>query len=136
VPAPDRRVGFVESMGLLGLVIFLVARFAPLPGAPLWACPWRAWSGWPCLGCGLTRAAVHLAHGELGAALALQPLGTVLYLALGLAALCSAWHLLSGRPYPALALPPTAARALRLGFGAAVVLNYAWVAWQTVPASR
>jgi hypothetical protein len=41
-------------------------------------CPWAALFGWPCPGCGLTRAAGLLLHGELRAALTLHPLSPLL----------------------------------------------------------
>jgi hypothetical protein len=66
---------------------------------PLFALPLGAWAiqkGWivfgtcglkmlvgvPCLTCGATRATIHLLHGNLGAALAMQPLVIVAYIGL------------------------------------------------------
>ncbi|NLE88361.1 MAG: DUF2752 domain-containing protein [Myxococcales bacterium] len=43
-----------------------------LAGAPV--CPSAGWLGIPCPGCGLTRAALHLARGDLSGALQLHPL--------------------------------------------------------------
>jgi hypothetical protein len=46
-------------------------------GFPGPACPFRAWTGWPCLGCGSTRMLVALVHGEPAVALARNPLAFV-----------------------------------------------------------
>jgi hypothetical protein len=40
-------------------------------------CPFRLATGLPCPGCGLTRAWVYLAHGDLGDALRANPFGLV-----------------------------------------------------------
>ena len=50
--------------------------------SPLWhavaallpACPWHAWTGWPCPGCGTTRALTHLLHADPLGALRFNPL--------------------------------------------------------------
>lgn len=66
---------------------------------PLFALPLGAWAvqeGWivfgtcglklllgiPCLTCGATRATIHLLHGHIGAAVAMQPLIVLAYVAL------------------------------------------------------
>lgn len=41
-------------------------------------CPLRRFVGVPCPGCGATRAVVHLFHGELAAAIRMNPLAVVL----------------------------------------------------------
>jgi len=73
---------------------------------PLFAMPIGGWlveQGWadfgtcaakvslgvPCLTCGSTRATLHLLHGELGAAIAMQPLTILVYFALALVGLFS-----------------------------------------------
>lgn len=40
-----------------------------LVGLPGWVCPFRAATGIPCPGCGLTTATVELLHGDLGGSL-------------------------------------------------------------------
>lgn len=53
----------------------------PLLGTPLpETCYWRAMSGLPCPGCGLTRCFISMAHGELSRAWSFQPVGCLLFL--------------------------------------------------------
>jgi len=44
-------------------------------------CSWKATTGIPCPGCGLTRSFVSLAHGRIAAAFAFHPIGPVLFFA-------------------------------------------------------
>jgi hypothetical protein len=82
--------------GALAAVVLLLGSVFPhstaLQGL-LWPCPLKLASGVPCVTCGVTRVAVHLAHLELGEALALAPLPTLaLLFCLGLgAAAVVAW---------------------------------------------
>jgi hypothetical protein len=91
----DRPLALVLLLGAAGAAALLpwvplFARFAP-------ACPFHAWTGLPCPGCGTTRAVTALAGGDLAGAFAWNPLAT-----LGLAA---------GFLVAALALPWVEARA-------------------------
>lgn len=61
----------------LGLGALALARFAPLDQLG-YHCPFHLITGLPCVGCGGTRALIALTHGELGAALALNPLAVLL----------------------------------------------------------
>ncbi len=74
----------VHALGLAGVAAGLLAAAAVLPlDAPplsLLTCPFRAATGLPCLGCGCTHAFHHFVRGEIGAALASSPLGTLLAL--------------------------------------------------------
>ena len=45
-------------------------------------CPFRAVTGYPCPGCGMTRAFSAIAHGELWRAVVYNPLSPLLFLAL------------------------------------------------------
>jgi hypothetical protein len=38
-------------------------------------CQSRAWLGWDCPGCGLTRSFIHLAHGDVASSLAVHRIG-------------------------------------------------------------
>jgi len=73
-----------------GLVSALVLFFE----LPLWGCTFRRLTGWPCFSCGLTRATLSLATGQVGRALHYNPLGVLLEVALALVAL---WGFLSRR---------------------------------------
>jgi hypothetical protein len=64
-----RRVLFVA----LGAAAFAGIVFFQIP-----ICPTATFLGIPCPGCGLTRATLELAHGHLGAAVALHPLAPVI----------------------------------------------------------
>lgn len=62
--------------GMLALSVGTAARLidpAWLAGVPV-LCPFRRLTGVPCPGCGLTRAVVALAHGDVAGAVALHPL--------------------------------------------------------------
>lgn len=68
----------------------LLAAFVLSPGAERVAilgveipeiCGFRNLTGWSCPGCGLTRSWTYLAHGELGAALRMNWLGPILFVA-------------------------------------------------------
>ncbi|WP_280716772.1 DUF2752 domain-containing protein [Kitasatospora sp. MAP5-34] len=109
-------------MALLGAGVaaagYLWSRNPHLPGQALPFCPWRRLTGWQCPGCGGTRMAYDLMHGDLTAAWH-DNAGLLLALPL-LAAFYLTWlrHGLAGRRW-----------RLRLGpLGTAVVLAAA-VAW-------
>ena len=59
---------------LLAAVLYLVN---PVEVAWLPKCPLRQLTGWHCPGCGITRAGHALLHGDLPAALAMNPLVVV-----------------------------------------------------------
>ncbi len=46
-------------------------------GLPGWVCPVHAATGWPCPGCGLSRALVELVRGHFATAIALHPFAPV-----------------------------------------------------------
>jgi hypothetical protein len=64
----DRRA----TRALTGLLIASLAATAAGPGG--WRCPLLSALGIPCPGCGLSRGALELLAGDLGAALAAHPL--------------------------------------------------------------
>lgn len=86
-----RRTGFVLA---LGGVFALIAH----SGLPF--CPMAGVLGIPCPGCGLTRATLALAHGELHHAVALHPLVFVLAPLFISACGSAAWSYIRG-PLPA-----------------------------------
>lgn len=100
---------------------------------PLWAvgaslappCPWHLWTGWPCPGCGTTRAVLRLLHADLTGAFAMNPLATIGasgFLVAGLAA--PAWLACGGRA-PSLAI---GSRPGWIGvLAAAILANWAWL---------
>jgi hypothetical protein len=92
-PGTPRRHALTE-LALVAVVLVLAAATPPLdrggaanaPFAGFVArhlggsvCPYRHLTGIECPGCGLTRSFVQLAHGNVGMAVRLNPLGPVLF---------------------------------------------------------
>jgi hypothetical protein len=130
-PKPNRSFGFLDVLGLTGVLGLLVARFVPVARLPFWGCALRRTTGWPCPGCGLTRVAEHVAHGDLARAWDANPLGTAAALLFALAALLSLAHLAFKLPMPEVELSRREALALRVGIGLLVVVNYAFLIVKT-----
>jgi hypothetical protein len=126
-PAPAGaapRFGHPEVFATIFALSFAVARFLPVLAIP-YACPFRAATGVPCATCGMTRAFVALAHGEVGAALAVSPLGALGAAACWGFALLALARALLGRPWP---VPgPRAARAGAIALLAGLLANWAYV---------
>ncbi|HET7752491.1 MAG TPA: DUF2752 domain-containing protein [Anaeromyxobacteraceae bacterium] len=122
--SPPLRFGHAEVLAGIAALSFLVARFVPVVGL-FPPCPFRAALGVPCASCGMTRAFVALAHGDVAAALGASPLGAVLAaLAWGFAVAAMLRPLLRFRwPRPA----PAAARRAALAGAAALLVNWAWL---------
>lgn len=119
-----RRFGHAEVYAAVFALGFAVARFAP--GLALgFGCPFRALTGVPCATCGMTRAFVRLAHGQLAGALAASPLGALLAGGSWLFAAAAALRLAAGVPWPA--LPPAAPRRLAVAALLALLANWAWL---------
>lgn len=103
-----------------------VVTLAPLDRLPFSLCIFKAVTGVPCLTCGTTRALSRLARLDIAGALAMNPLvasGALLLLPWAVADLV----LMPARRAVALELSPAAARAARVAFAAAVVLNWIWL---------
>lgn len=132
MPRPNRDFGLVDALGVAGLVGLLVARYVPVAKLlPFWGCILRERTGWPCLGCGLTRVAERVSHGELAGAWEANPLGTVAALGFAGAAVLMALHLAFKLPVPQLELSEREALAARLTALTLVMVNYAWVVVKT-----
>ena len=95
-PSPDlhQRIAAVSSTEVtaaIGVGGILIAALLPAGGiedGPV-LCPFRALTGLPCPGCGLTRSWVYLMHGDIGASLASNWFGPVLILAVVVLAVVS-----------------------------------------------
>lgn len=90
------------------------------------ACPVKRLTGWPCPGCGTTRAALAWAELDPAAAFAANPLaaaGWALLVAGGLAAALASF----GGRLPA--EPRTLPAAARAALAAAVVANWVYLVW-------
>ena len=82
----ERRTGWYWVGAFAAfLVVLWVFPHTPVDGVVL--CPFRAITGYSCPGCGMTRACVHLAHGDLGASLGYHPFGVLFVVSFGLIAL-------------------------------------------------
>lgn len=119
----DRQVAWLWAV-CAGLALAL---------SPLWsaaaallpACPWHAMTGWPCPGCGTTRALTHLLHADPWGAVRFNPLATLagsMFLTGGLAA--PVWLACGGRaPSLPSRLRPVGAALVAGGF----LANWAWL---------
>jgi hypothetical protein len=103
---PHRRVlrlGVIASLAILALVI--LRTFNP---ATTWfypVCPFRAFTGYLCPGCGTTRALHQLLNGHLAAAFRLNPLMMLLLPFVGYSGASSALEATCGRPLPRVFIP-------------------------------
>ncbi len=129
--APSSVSIIVAAVGLLSFAIASRLQFDGETGRwlSLFACPFRAATGLPCLGCGATHAFVHLAHGRLFAAIAANPLWALVAAILAAHTLFTIarvaglrWTL--GLPE----LSPPDLRRARFIFAAAAAANWAFVA--------
>ncbi|XXF79525.1 DUF2752 domain-containing protein [Myxococcaceae bacterium GXIMD 01537] len=128
VPKPNRKLGAIDYMGLAGLVGLLVARYIPVARLiPFWGCVLRERTGWPCLGCGLTRVADRVAHFNISGAFAVNPLGTVAALTFALAAVVMVLHLVFKMPVPEVDLSPREWTVVKVAAPILVLINYAYV---------
>ncbi len=69
--AERRRAGVVAGLFVAFVVALIAFPHTPVDGTVL--CPFRRLTGLSCPGCGMTRACVSLAHGELRASLTMHP---------------------------------------------------------------
>lgn len=95
---------------------FIVALFVfPGSGADGFVfCPFRAWTGYSCPGCGMTRACTTFVRGDVWHSLEYHPLGALLVLWLTVVALLRGVELWKGRRILQNA-PEWVHRAIRLG---------------------
>ncbi len=124
---PNRQFGLLDALGVTGLVGLLIARFVPVAKLPFWGCVLRQRTGWPCLGCGLTRVADHVAHLHVDAAWDANPLGTIAALLFVVVALYTVLHLTFRLPAPRVDLSRHEATALRVALVLAVLVNYGFI---------
>ncbi|GEJ57544.1 DUF2752 domain-containing protein [Anaeromyxobacter diazotrophicus] len=119
-----RGFGHPEVYAAVFALSFAVARFAPWLVAGL-GCPFRALTGVPCATCGMTRAFVRLAHGEVAAAALASPFGALLAAGAWLFAAAAAVRLALGLPWPRVSAG--AARRLALLGVLALLANWAFL---------
>ena len=78
--AASRRRAWLLLLGLSAIFVTSLLWRPSDDGIVL--CPFRALTGYPCPGCGMTRAFSAIAHGELWRAVRYNPLSPLLFLAL------------------------------------------------------
>ena len=128
LPAANRTFGVSDTLGLVGLGGLLVARYIPVARLiPFWGCTFREQTGWPCLGCGLTRVADRVAHFQFASAWHVNPLGTVAAFLFALLAVVTVLHLVFALPVPEVELSPTEWQRVRIAAIGLILVNYAWV---------
>jgi hypothetical protein len=96
----------------------------PLDGFGVPLCAFKFMTGLPCPGCGLTRSLIHLAHGDVGGAAVMNPVGLVLFPVL--AALALLVFIPRARREPLAAWferRPSAANATTTAVGVMLVVN-------------
>ncbi|MCY1016347.1 DUF2752 domain-containing protein [Pyxidicoccus sp. MSG2] len=132
IPPRNRSFGTVDALGIAGIVGLLVARYIPVARLiPFWGCVLRERTGWPCLGCGLTRVADRVAHFNFAGAWEANPLGTVAALLFALAAVVMVLHLVFAMPIPEIQLSPREWNVVRVALPMLLVVNYAYVVVKT-----
>jgi len=111
------------ALAAVGVLVLAAALVLPLDGPPLslFACPFRALTGIPCLGCGMTHAFHFAVRGELVRAAAHSPLGLALALTCAAHAVWTALRL-CGLPYA-----PRLPRIAGLRWAAAAALGANWI---------
>jgi hypothetical protein len=118
------RFGHAEAFALIGLASFLVARFLPVLELG-YSCPLRGILGIPCATCGMTRAFVFLAHGDVAAAFRASPFGALLAAGAWLYSVADVARAALRAPFPEPS--PRAARGLVLSLAVAAAVNWAYL---------
>lgn len=123
-PAPPSTPTLAVSA--VGLVLLLAARFFPFHTMPP-TCGLRLFLHVPCPTCGMTRAFVHTTHGAFASAFRVSPLGTLL--ALGAAGLAGyvVLRFTVWKRRPITAFTRKESLAIRIGIGAVILANWAYL---------
>jgi uncharacterized protein DUF2752 len=124
--APAGRLPLGAIFGGLALLGGIAVDLLHLDRLGFTVCFLKAFTGVPCPTCGATRAAGRLAHADLAGALAMNPLVTLVLLALMSWAVVDLALLVRGRALD-LSVSPAVARVLRGAAMAAIVVNWAYL---------
>lgn len=124
----------VHALGLAaaGAAMLGAAAVLPLDAPPLslFACPFRAATGWPCLTCGCTHAFAAFVRLDFSAAFRASPLGALL------AAVCVvhvAWTLLRLCGFPRAPASPRATPRVRAAALAVLAANWIFLVLHRSP---
>ncbi len=126
---PDARA-VEQALLVTALLGVALARLAPSPvlvGTLMGECWLHRWLAIPCPTCGVTRALLALAHGDLRAASLVQPLATLTTLAI--AAYLPWAAMVVWRGWQPLRIQLTGARGarVRIAIGVAVLVNWLYL---------
>lgn len=110
--------------GAAALALIASAPLAPLFASGLPDCLVKSFLGWPCPGCGSTRAYIALGRLDVTSALHLNPLATIGIIGFVLGGLAAAALALLGRPLTEPARYPVWLRVTAAGLVAA---NWVWL---------
>jgi hypothetical protein len=126
---PRERFGLLQIYGLMGLGALLVARFIPVAVIfrPVWGCPFRRHTGFPCLGCGMTRAFDYTTHGRFADAFRTTPLGALVP---WICAIVGVWGLVTlcvRAPIPSLQMSDREGRLVRLSIVGLILSNWVYM---------
>ncbi len=91
----------VERLFFIALVVMgtFIAYFLPVLPYQLPLCLFKLMTGYPCAGCGMTRAFEAAAHGRFKEAFEWHPIGLALFVAMWLGAIFAAYELLANKPF-------------------------------------
>ncbi len=118
------QIEFGIIYGGIVLAVLCVARLLPVFSF-IPSCAFKGLTGLPCPSCGSTRSVVHLAHGDIYAAFAMNPLAAVSFVAAVLFFLYSLVTLVFYLPRVSFVLTTREGNVIRVG--AVVILVAQWV---------
>ena len=102
-------------------------------GLPTPLCPLHAVAGLPCPTCGSTRAASALVHGDLAAAVAWNPLMTLVMIGVALYVLYAAVVVIGNIPRLRWTSPSRSeSRGIRIGVILLIAINWCYLIWRGV----
>jgi hypothetical protein len=110
----------------IGLATAGVVKLLHLDALPFYVCYFRAFTGWPCMTCGSTRALGALARLDLAGAVAANPLAVVVGVLIGLWGLADL-ALAPRRRALSIEVSPAVARSLRIMLVVAVAANWLYL---------
>lgn len=124
--APRGRLPLGAIFGGIALVGTAAVGLLGLDRLPFTACYFKAFTGLPCPSCGSTRTAACLAHGNLPAAFAMNPLAAAVLLALVAWAIADLVLMTRGRAL-GLEVSPRLGGPLRVAAVAVVLANWVYL---------
>ncbi len=127
------RRHFDSTAWVCSAVLLIAVAAGRLPHLPLPKCPWRMLLGIQCPGCGLTRAFVALAQGDLRAAWTFHPWAFPLFAGAVWFAARPWWLALRAGKPSARAVEPTGKRGQPWLTLAVLAAFSGWALWRALP---